>query len=55
MAWNDFERIDESMEAGAAAARSALPQIKTLLAPTSDQSSEPGLQAENLMTEALPR
>jgi NTE family protein len=55
MAWNDFERIDESMEAGAAAARSALPQIKKLLAPTSDRSHESNRQAEGLPAEVLHR
>lgn len=31
LAWDDFERIDEAMEAGAAAIRRALPQIGRLL------------------------
>ena len=31
LAWDDFERIDEAIEAGAAAARSALPRLLTLL------------------------
>jgi NTE family protein len=32
LAWDDFELIDEAMEAGASAARNALPHIKKLLA-----------------------
>ena len=31
LAWDDFERADEAIEAGAAAARSALPRIKKFL------------------------
>jgi len=52
LAWNDFERIDESMEAGAAAARSALPMIKKLLA-TQAQRLHMGRQGEYLLTESL--
>ena len=32
LAWDDFERADEAIEAGAAATRSALPRIKKFLA-----------------------
>jgi NTE family protein len=32
LAWDDFERADEAIEAGATAARSALPRMKKLLA-----------------------
>jgi predicted acylesterase/phospholipase RssA len=32
LAWDDFERADEAIEAGAAAARSALPRIQKWLA-----------------------
>jgi NTE family protein len=32
IAWNDFARIDEAVEAGATASRNALPQIRKLLA-----------------------
>jgi hypothetical protein len=32
LAWDDFERADEAIEAGAAAARSALPRIQKFLA-----------------------
>jgi predicted acylesterase/phospholipase RssA len=31
LAWDDFDRADEAIEAGAAAARSALPRIKKFL------------------------
>lgn len=53
LAWDDFERIDESMEAGAAAARNALPHIKKLLATLQEQPNEPGRQGEYLLSEAL--
>jgi NTE family protein len=52
LAWNDFDRIDESMEAGAAAARSAVPQIKKLLAALENRH-QPGRQGEYLLAEAL--
>src|SRR5258706_14431269 len=32
LAWDDFERADEAIEAGAAAAKSALPRIKKIFA-----------------------
>jgi predicted acylesterase/phospholipase RssA len=32
LAWDDFDRADEAIEAGAAAARSALPRIQKFLA-----------------------
>ncbi len=32
LAWDDFERADEAIEAGVAAARSALPRIQKFLA-----------------------
>ena len=53
LAWNDFERIDESMEAGATAALGALPQIKKLLASLTEQSYQPGRQGEYLLAESL--
>lgn len=52
LAWNAFERIDESMEAGAAAARRALPQIERLLA-SLEQRRQQGRQGEYLVAEAL--
>jgi NTE family protein len=53
LAWNDFERIDEAIEAGAAAARSALPHIRKLLARRNDEEFEPGRQGEFLFAQAL--
>jgi NTE family protein len=52
LAWNDFERVDESIEAGAAAARSALPTIKKLFAAQA-QRLHLGRQGEYLLTESL--
>lgn len=52
LAWNDFDRIDESMEAGAVVARNAVPQIKKALALV-EQFRQPGRQGEYLLTEAL--
>ena len=43
LAWDDFERADEAIEAGAAAARSALPRIQKFLART-ESVHELGLQ-----------
>lgn len=53
LAWDDFELIDEALGAGAAAARTAIPQIKKLLASTIDRPFEPGRQGEYLFAEAL--
>jgi NTE family protein len=53
LAWDEFERIDEAMEAGATAARSALPQIRKLLAARQSQSFQPGRQGEFLFAQAL--
>jgi NTE family protein len=53
LAWDDFERIDEAVGAGALAARSALPQIKKLLASRNEEAVEAGGQGEYLFTEAL--
>src|SRR5580692_3858850 len=36
LAWDDFDRADEAIEAGAAAARRALPRIQQLLSPVRD-------------------
>lgn len=52
-AWDDFERINEAMEAGASAALSALPQIKKLLSSVIDEPFQPGRQGEFLFVEAL--
>jgi NTE family protein len=40
LAWDDFERADEAIEAGAAAARRALPRIEKLLNPIQESHSE---------------
>jgi NTE family protein len=53
LAWDDFHRIDESIEAGAAAALSALPQIKKLYLSQTPQPSEFGKQGELLIARAL--
>jgi NTE family protein len=53
IAWDDFDRIDEAMEAGAAVARSAIPQIRKLLAQHAPAKSEFGRQGEYLIAEAL--
>jgi NTE family protein len=53
LAWDDFHRIDEAIEAGAAAARSALPQIKKLCAPKTSEGSEFGKQGELLIVSSL--
>jgi NTE family protein len=55
LAWDDFERIDEAIEAGASAARSAVPQIKKLLSARSRQVEvvQPGRQGEFLFAQAL--
>lgn len=53
LAWDDFERIDEAVEAGAAAARTAVPQIKKLLAVRQEQTFQPGRQGEFLFAQAL--
>ena len=53
IAWDDFDRIDEAMEAGASVARNALPQIRKLLAIVAELAQEPGKQGEYLLAEAL--
>lgn len=53
LAWDDFERIDEAMEAGEAAARSALPQLKKLLTVHRDPPFDPGRQGEFLFANSL--
>ena len=48
LAWDDFDRADEAIEAGAVAARRALPRIQKLLNPSRDNDSgfEARLEAE---------
>jgi NTE family protein len=40
LSWDDFDRADEAIEAGAAAARRALPRIQKLLNPPQDSHLE---------------
>jgi len=53
IAWDDFDRIDDAMEAGASVARSALPQIRKLLDALAEHSQQPGRQGEYLIAESL--
>jgi len=53
IAWDDFDRIDEAIEAGASVARNALPQIRRLLDILEESSKEPGSQGEYLIAESL--
>jgi len=53
LAWDDFHRIDEAMEAGAAAATSALPLIRKLFPPKLEEDSEFGKQGEILLAGSL--
>lgn len=50
--WDDFERVDEAVSAGAAAMRQALPKIRQLLA-RREQAVQPGRQGEFLFAQAL--
>src|ERR1700723_1314269 len=40
LAWDDFDRADEAIEAGAKAARRALPRIQKMLGPSEDAQAE---------------
>jgi len=53
LAWDDFHRIDEAMEAGANAALAALPQLKKFCAPRTEPRSEFGKQGELLLLSSL--
>ncbi len=53
LAWDDFDRIDEAIEAGAAATVKALPQLKKLVSRKSHLESEFGKQGELLIGSAL--
>ncbi len=53
LAWDDFDRIDEALEAGAAEARAAMPRLKQLLARQTEMRSEFGKQGELLLAEGL--
>lgn len=53
LAWDDFERIDEAIEAGAIVARAALPRVRRFLELQSDAQSSFGKQGELLLAESL--
>lgn len=53
LAWDDFDRIDEAIEAGSVAARSAVPRLKQLLNRQNDMQSTFGKQGELMLAEAL--
>jgi len=53
IAWDEFDRIDEAIEAGATVARNALPQIRRLLEIQAEHTQEPGKQGEYLIAESL--
>ena len=53
LAWDDFDRIDEAIEAGSAEARSAIPRLKQLLERQNDMQSPFGKQGELMLAEAL--
>jgi NTE family protein len=53
LAWDDFDRIDEAIEAGSAEALSAIPRLKQLLDRQKDMQSTFGKQGEVLLAEAL--
>jgi NTE family protein len=55
LAWDDFDRIDEAIDAGASAARSALAPIRKLLGSRAVQPEpmQPGRQGEFLFAQAL--
>jgi predicted acylesterase/phospholipase RssA len=53
LAWDDFDRIDEAIEAGAASTHAALPQIRKLLGSQQEEAFEPGRQGEFLFAQAL--
>ncbi len=53
LAWDDFDRIDEAIKAGAAVARSAVPKIKQLLARQNTFHSNFGQQGELLLVGSL--
>jgi NTE family protein len=53
LAWDDFDRIDEAIEAGSAEALSAIPRLKQLLARQNDMQSTFGKQGELMLAEAL--
>jgi hypothetical protein len=53
LAWDDFDRIDEAIEAGSAEARLAIPRLKQMLSRQNEMQSTFGKQGELLLAEAL--
>ena len=53
LAWDDFDRIDEAIEAGVTVARSAVPKIKEMLARQDELRSVFGKQGELLLAGSL--
>ena len=55
IAWDDFDRADEAIEAGAAAARRAIPRIQKLLCPiaASRKNFEAGASTPSKLREAM--
>lgn len=53
IAWDEFSRIDEAIEAGANVARRALPQIRKMLDMLAEHAPVPGQQGEYLIAESL--
>jgi NTE family protein len=53
LAWDDFHRIDEAIEAGVAATLNALPQLKKFNSPKAGEISEFGKQGELLIGSAV--
>lgn len=53
LAWDDFHRLDEAIEAGEAAVRNALPQLRKLYSPEIHPPSEFGKQGELLLGNSL--
>lgn len=53
LAWDDFDRIDEAIEAGAIVARAALPRVRRFLDLQNEAESAFGKQGELLLAESL--
>src|SRR5260370_42502314 len=53
LAWDDFDRIDEAIEAGSVAARAAVPRLKQMWNRQNDLQSPFGKQGELMLAEAL--
>jgi len=53
LAWDDFDRIDEAIEAGTSVARAAVPRLKELLDRQNTLRSNFGRQGELILAESL--